>query len=67
MTRPKSHKQAVFVGTTPTDFRPQRPWDVPPALEALELHAKNLSMTQALGFARVFNKRALENRMADRK
>ena len=49
-------KQAVYLVSVPETFRPQRPWDLPPVAWDLDLHAKNLPMPDALGFARAFNK-----------
>ncbi|MCX7429021.1 MAG: hypothetical protein NTW96_25765 [Planctomycetia bacterium] len=53
-------RQAVYIGTLPETFKPQRVWDVPPSLTSVELYAKNLSMEQAAGFARTFNKAQME-------
>jgi hypothetical protein len=61
MTYPR-WKQAVFIVTTPPDFKPQRPWDVPPSFAVGTLYAKNLSIREAVGFARTFNKRAVQAR-----
>lgn len=62
-----NEKQAVMIGTLPEGFKPQRPWDIPPAIDSCEVFAKNLTMTQALGFIRVFNKRQIETGLTDRK
>ena len=63
----RSGKQAVYIGTVPTDWKPCSFWSVPPSFDAVELYEKNLQMWQATGFARTFNKRQLQNRMPDRK
>ena len=57
----------MFIVTVPADWKPQRPWDVPPRFESGELHTKNLPMYQASGFCRVFNKRQLQENMPQRK
>jgi len=55
----RNGRQAVYLVTTAADFRPQRPWDLPPRILSAELHSKNLAMYQAQGFARVFNAKQL--------
>ena len=46
---------AVLICKVPPTFKPQRCWDVPTEILSGYLHAKNLSMPTALGFARVHN------------
>jgi len=46
---------AVFICTVPPTFKPQRCWDIPDEILTAYLHAKNLAMPVALGFARVHN------------
>ncbi len=46
---------AIFICTVPPTFKPQRCWDVPDEILTAYLHAKNLAMSVALGFARVHN------------
>jgi len=59
-------RKAVYIVTTGPDFTPQRPWDVPPSFCSGVLYVKNLDLREALGFARSFNKRAVEQREAGR-
>ena len=49
-------RQAVYCGVVPESWRPQRPWDAPPTLEAVEQVAKNLSATEANHLARLMNR-----------
>ena len=64
---PSRGKQAVYVATLPDAYRPQRPWDVPPSFSQAELRAKNLTMSEAHGFARAFNKAQLAGGLVDRR
>ena len=52
-------QQSVFVGTVPADFRPRRPWDVPPEIQEATLQARHLSATEANHYVRVFNAAAM--------
>ncbi len=52
-------RQSVFMVRVPDTWKPQRPWSVPPCFSEGRLLAGNLSMRQALGFARTHNKAAL--------
>ena len=64
---PKHGRQVVMIGVLPEDWKPQRPWDIPPKLTALEVFVKNVSPTHAAGFTRAFNKRQLDNGLPERK
>ena len=57
-------RQAVYLCTVPDDFRPQRLWDIPGAIVAATLQAKNLPMRSALGYARTHNKAAVQRLQA---
>ena len=57
-------KQAVYILTAGPTFKPQRPWDWPPEASRVVLHAKNLPMRSAIGFARTFNKAQLQRSQA---
>ena len=48
-------RQAVYVCSVPPGFKPQRLWDFPAEILSARLHAKNLPMRDALGFARAYN------------
>ena len=54
-------REAVFLVYPPTDWKPQRFWSIPPSFTGGELHAKNLVMREALGFARIHNKQAVQS------
>lgn len=60
MTRRLKGKQAVYLVSVPTDWKPQRLWDRPPAFSQGVLHARNLTPRDAIGFARSFNKGAVD-------
>ena len=60
-------RQAVFCCIVPAEFHPQRPWDVPPRFDFVELVAKNLSAVEANHLARSLNRRQMETGLADRK
>jgi hypothetical protein len=60
-------KNAVYVVTVPETFRPQRPWDLPPQTSDGELWAKNVTLSEARDFVRVFNKRQLLRGLTDHK
>jgi len=53
-------KQSVFLCRVPETFRPQRPWTVPEEVLSATLHAKNLTVPDANGFARAHNKRQVQ-------
>jgi hypothetical protein len=67
MSRRRWERNAVYLITVPDDFRPQRPWELPPGIVAGELYAKNLAMAHALGFVRCFNKRQMDLGLPDRR
>ena len=56
----KGGRYRVFLVKPPRDWRPQRLWDAPPTFEAGELRVKKATSGMALGFARAFNKEAVE-------
>jgi hypothetical protein len=60
-------KNAVYVVTVSEAFTPQRPWDLPESIAGAELYAKNLLLTAAQEFCRVFNKRQMQLRMSERR
>lgn len=60
-------KQVVAIGILPPDVKVRSAWDIPQQLESVEVYARNLTMDQAQGFVRTFNKRALEERLPERK
>ena len=53
-------KQAVYLVCVPPNWKPQRLWDCPPSFSEGVLHARNLTPRDALGFARSFNKGAVD-------
>jgi len=53
-------KQAVYLIEPDSSFRPQRPWTFPDAIVSGKLHAKNLTVRQAVGFVFAHNKVALQ-------
>lgn len=53
-------KQAVYLILPTPDWKPQRLWDFPPSFTAGVLHARNLTPRDAVGFARGYNKGAVE-------
>lgn len=57
-------RQAVYLVDVPPGWKPQNLWHVLPGFTSGELHAKNLSMQSALGFARIHNKAAVERLQA---
>lgn len=63
----KHGRQAVYIGVLPEGFKPQRPWDVPPAFTSVELFEKNVNDDHARGFVRTFNKRQLAENLPGRK
>jgi len=48
-------RQATYVVNVPADWKPQRPWTFPPTFSSGELIAKNLSASEARGFASAHN------------
>ncbi len=60
-------RQAVYLGVVPIDWKPCSLWSVPPSLSDVELYEKNLSMRDALGYARAHNKRELQNNRGNRR
>ena len=49
-------RQAIYIGTPPVDWSPTSLWSVPPSLDSVVCYQKNLPMSQALAYARTFNK-----------
>jgi hypothetical protein len=60
MSRHFYNRTALFIVTTPPDFRPQRAWHVPDAFTAGTLYMKNMSVHEARGFARTFNAKQIQ-------
>ena len=63
MGHPYHARQAVFVVETLPEFVPQRPWDVPTGFSSGTLEHRNLTESQAQGFAFVFNKQQMQRRL----
>ena len=57
MSRYSYNRTAVYLVTTPPEFRPDRPWTVPGAFTGATLYQKNLPVHEARTFARLFNAR----------
>jgi hypothetical protein len=55
MSRGSFNRTAVYLVTTPPEFRPDRPWTVPDSFMDATLFAKNQSVTDARHFVRTFN------------
>jgi hypothetical protein len=64
---PKHGRQVVMIGILPEGWKPQRPWDIPPRLDSVEVYVRNVSSGHAAGFVRAFNKRQLGLGLPDRK
>ena len=56
MSRSRKGRQTVLLAQVPTDWSPQRPWKVPPAIASAERFAQNLSMGEAVTLARANNR-----------
>ena len=56
----RSGRQAIFLVKPPEDWKPQRPWSVPPAFTDGVLVAAKKSPREAASYARLHNKQALE-------
>jgi len=59
-------RQAVFLVTPPDDWKPERPWSFPPFFANGQLVATRQTAAEAAGFARLYNKRALEQFQRDK-
>ena len=60
MSRGSFNRTAVYIVTTPPEFRPQRPWTVPDSFSNATLFAKNQSVTDGRRFARMFNAKQVQ-------
>jgi hypothetical protein len=56
----RTGRQAVYVVTPPSEWKPQRPWSLPPTFTDGRLIGNKQSPADAAGFARLFNKDAME-------
>ncbi len=65
MSDRRRRRTAVYLAEVTADFKPQRPWDLPRTVTRLTLYAANLSLTDAQGFVRTHNRRALQLGAAD--
>jgi hypothetical protein len=67
--RGRFHKgrESVFLVVLPEDYKPQRPWDVPDGFTAAELFIKNVAMSQARSFCRLYNWRQIQRGLPDRR
>jgi hypothetical protein len=60
MSKGSYNRTALFTVTVPPEFKPQRPWDVPPGFSTATLYMKNLGVHVARRFARLFNARQVQ-------
>ncbi len=58
---------SVMIIQLPEDFKPQRPWNMPPSFSGGELYATQLTHSGATRFANTFNKRQLQDGLPDRR
>lgn len=56
----RSGRQAVFFVRPPVDWKPQRPWSIPPSFTDGMLIANKQSPRDALAFARLHNQREIQ-------
>ena len=57
MSRPK---HCVLIVRTPDGWKPQRFHSIPPTIVSAEFYARNLTLPEAIGAARAFNKSHLQ-------
>jgi len=60
MSHRPNRRQTVFLARVPADWKPQRPWSVPPAILSAERLAHNVSMIEAVALARAHNRSQLQ-------
>ena len=65
MSDRRRRRQAVLLVTVADATILQRPWDIPDSIVRGQVYVKNLSLVDAQGFVRTYNKRALETRVPD--
>jgi len=53
-------RNAVLICQVPENWRPEYPWQLPPSIVGATLYAKNLSLTNAMGFCNSHNLRQLQ-------
>lgn len=58
---------SVLIVQLPEDFKPQRPWSMPPTFSGGELYATQLTHAGATGFANTFNTRQLQDGLPHRR
>jgi hypothetical protein len=64
--RTSTNRTAVFVVRVPDDWIPQREWHIPPSFSNGELLHKNLNIREARDVVRVFNREAVQKRIAEK-